>query len=146
MLAQRPAATKRGFTLLEVLLVLAILAVICALVVPQLMGRQELANIDATRLSLKGLEQAIRLYSLDHSGAIPDERSGLSALVTAPSNSRRWRGPYLNELPKDAWGNLIAYEAHGRRGSRATFLLRSPGPDGALNTQDDITSDKPDGS
>lgn len=146
MLVRRPAATRRGFTLLEVLLVMAILAVICALVVPQLMGRQELANVDATRLSLKGLEQAIRLYSLDHAGAIPDERSGLPALVTAPPNSRRWRGPYLDELPKDAWGNPIAYEARGRQGSRATFVLRSPGPDGALNTQDDITSDKPDGN
>lgn len=134
----RPA----GFTLLEVLLVVAILGVIASLVVPQLMGRQEQANLDATRLSIAGIDQALKLFSLDHAGKYPTTTDGLGALVTSPAQSTRWRGPYLDSLPQDAWGQPFTYELPAAREGRSRYILRSSGPDGVANTPDDITNQR----
>lgn len=131
-----------GFTLLEVLLVVAILGVIASLVVPQLMGRQEQANLDATRLSMSGIDQALKLFALDHSGRYPTTAEGLGALVTAPAQSTRWRGPYLEALPQDAWGQPFTYQLQANRDGRSHFTLRSAGPDGVAETPDDITNER----
>lgn len=135
---------RRGFTLIEVLLVLAILGVIAAMVVPQLLGRQKKANIDATRLSITGLEQALELYAVDHSGEYPTTGEGLESLLTAPNNDEKWHGPYLKEskaVPVDAWGRPLQYEypgQHNTGGSKPD--ISSGGPDKAFGTADDITN------
>jgi general secretion pathway protein G len=130
-----------GFTLVEVLLVLAILGVITSMVVPRLVGRQKQANIDATSLSIKGIEQSLKLYALDHGGEYPSTQDGLSALVQSPQGNRAssWRGPYLESLPTDAWGNTFHYASPGQMNTNGVDLV-SPGPDGALNTNDDVTN------
>lgn len=129
---------RRGFTLIEVLLVLAILGVIMSLVVPRLLGRQKHANEDATYISIYGVEQALKLYSMDHGGAYPSTSEGLNALLQpGRSDDRRWRGPYVEKIPRDAWGNPIAYEYPGRRNQDGADLY-SPGPDGVEGTDDDL--------
>lgn len=135
---------RRGFTLIEVLLVLAILGVIAAMVVPQLLGRQKQANVDATRLSINGLEQALELYAVDHSGEFPTTGEGLESLLVAPNNDEKWHGPYLKEtksVPLDAWGRPLQYEypgQHNTQGSKPD--ISSGGPDKAFGTNDDITN------
>jgi general secretion pathway protein G len=138
--SNRRVALARGFTLIEVLLVLAILGVIMSLVVPRLIGRQKHANADATRLSIKGIDQALKLYALDHSGEFPSSNDGLESLITAPAGrDARWRGPYLDTLPVDAWGRAFRYVYPGRHRSGG-FDISSSGPDGAAGTEDDINN------
>ncbi|MES2794064.1 MAG: type II secretion system major pseudopilin GspG [Planctomycetota bacterium] len=134
---------RRGFTLIEVLLVLAILGVIAAMVVPQLMGRQKKANIDATRLSITGVEQALDLYAVDHSGEYPTTAEGLEALISHPNNDEKWNGPYLKEtkVPVDAWGRPLQYEFPGQHNAQGTKPdISSGGLDKAFGTEDDINN------
>jgi general secretion pathway protein G len=134
---------RRGFTLIEVLLVLAILGVIAAMVVPQLLGRQKKANIDATRLSITGVEQALDLYAVDHSGEYPTTAEGLESLISHPNNDEKWNGPYLKEtkVPVDAWGRPLQYEYPGQHNAQGTKPdISSGGVDKAFGTEDDITN------
>lgn len=135
---------RRGFTLIEVLLVLAILGVIAAMVVPQLLGRQQKANDDAARLSITGLEQALDFYAVDHNGEYPTTGEGLEVLLTAPNNDDKWKGPYIKDskkLPVDPWGRPFVYAypgTHNASGSKPDIF--STGKDKAEGTADDITN------
>jgi general secretion pathway protein G len=138
--------SRRGFTLVEVLLVLAILGVIMSLVVPRVMGRQEHALADATKLSIKGIEQALRMYALDHGGRYPSGSEGLDVLTTPPKrDDSRWRGPYLEHPAKDAWGSEFVYVSPGRRNPRG-FDIVSAGPDLQPDTDDDVGNWEPEAS
>ena len=141
---RQPRSRRDGFTLLEVLLVLAIMGVIAAMVVPQLIGRQKQANIDATKLSIHGVEQALKLYATDHDGEYPPTNVGLQALIIAPANDPNWKRPYLEntqELPKDAWGSPFQYEYPGQHNAGADKPdIWSWGPDRTPNTDDDVTN------
>ncbi len=129
---------RAGFTLMELLLVLAILGVIMAMVVPNLLGRQKYANIDATQISVRGAEQALKMYSIDHLGDMPSTSEGFQALIQPRSTKdKRWRGPYLDRMPTDAWGVELKYEFPGRR-NKSTFDVSSSGPDKTFGTDDDI--------
>lgn len=137
----RTISSRAGFTLMEVLLVLAILGVIAAMVVPQFFGRQEQASIDATALSIKGIEQALKLYQLDHGGSYPTTNDGLQSLVTAQSNDPKWKGPYLDDLPKDAWGKPFQYQYPPQHNTAAKKPdIWSSGLDQSNNTADDISN------
>lgn len=128
----------RGFTLIELLLVLSILGVLMAMVIPNLTGRQQHANTDVTRGSITGIEQALKMYQLDHQGLVPSTREGLDSLVKRPhKNSARWRGPYLDELPSDPWGNEFIYTAPGKHNASG-YDITSMGPDRRQGTDDDI--------
>lgn len=133
--------SQRGaFTLIELLLVLAILGVIMSMVIPNLLGRQKYANIDATRGSVKGAEQAVRMYALDHLGEYPTVAEGFRVLIEAPrGNDTRWRGPYLTSMPQDAWGNDLVYQFPSKH-APSEFDVYSCGPDKSPNTSDDIGS------
>lgn len=129
---------RRGFTLMEVLLVLGILGVIMAMVVPRVLGRQQHANADATRVSLGGLSQALRLYALDHGGSYPSTSEGLDILIRQPSRrDASWKGPYLDKMPRDAWGESLQYRCPGAR-NPDSFDISSAGPDRRHGTADDI--------
>lgn len=128
---------RNAFTLIEMLLVLAILGVLLTMTVPNLLGRQEVANIDVTRGSIAGVQQAIRMYQLDHRGQVPSSRDGLRGLVQKTNSSdRHWRGPYIEQLPEDAWGTELNYVTPGKKNS--LYDIVSAGPDRVLGTEDDL--------
>jgi len=125
---------------MEVLLVLGIMGIIMAMVMPRVLGRQKHASIDATRVSVEGLTQALRLYSLDHRGRYPNSSENLTVLIENPgSRDPRWRGPYLDRMPQDAWGNDFLFVSPGVKNPE-TFDISSSGPDGVLGNADDINN------
>lgn len=127
---------KRAFTLVELLVVVIILGILAALVVPRVIGRVDEARIEATRVQLKAIKDALEQYKLDN-GQYPTTEQGLKALVekpTAPPSPTRWR-QYMEKLPKDGWDRDFIYISPGL--GRA-FELRSVGPDGKEGTEDDI--------
>jgi len=104
---------RRGFTLTEVLLVLAILGVIAAMVVPNLLGRQREAMVKSSKMSIKSLSDAAKQYAVDHDGEFPPGgRDEVIGLLTNPGADKDGKqiSPYLESIPKDAWGEPLYYE------------------------------------
>jgi general secretion pathway protein G len=128
---------RRGFTLMEVLLVLAILVVLGSMVTVGYMQIKRNADRDAAKGQIGLLENAVDLYALNV-GTCPTTQQGLLALREAPSdlkNVAKWAGPYLKEeLPIDPWGQPYQYEQI----SADQFKVWSNGPDGQQGSEDDI--------
>ena len=123
---------RRGFTLLELLLVLAILVVLGGIVLMNFGGAQDDAYQNTTLTQLNSLKSNIAMYRI-RTNALPGT---LEELRDGPSDSEkqaRWTGPIINEIPTDAWGQPIVYTVSGN-----TFELRSGGIDGQTNTEDDL--------
>lgn len=131
------SSTRKAFTLIEVLLVLAILLVIMGLVVPRLTDRQRDAKIEATKVSIEGLSQALKLYALDHDGEPPRSVDGLKVLMDPGAGDKTWKGPYLERPAVDAWKQPLHYRFPGQRNTRS-YDITSGGPDKILGTPDDI--------
>src|SRR5580765_5477524 len=93
---------RSGFTLMEILIVLAILAVIIGLVLPNLIGAQKGANLKAAKLAIRNVEQAIEMYASDHEGEFPQGGQGLDVLLQGAGDSK-WKGPYVKggKVPAD---------------------------------------------
>ncbi|OPY11876.1 MAG: Type II secretion system protein G precursor [Syntrophus sp. PtaB.Bin001] len=123
---------NKGFTLIELMVVLVILGVLAGLIVPKMMGRTEEAKQVKTKLQMDGIEAALKLYKLDN-GVYPTTEQGLQALVEAPKTGtppKAWReGGYLEKkkVPVDGWGNPFVYIQPGTHGE---FDLSSNGADG----------------
>jgi general secretion pathway protein G len=134
----------RGFTLIEVLLVVAILGVIAAAVVPALIGRQQEANIQITRTDIKGLEQALKMYAIDHDGEYLQGGKDALQQLTAASEYRGKRiKPYLEETPKDAWGEPLYYEypsTKGTKGEKPAIWSSGPNRQNEEGGGDDINN------
>lgn len=134
---------RRGFTLVEIMIVLAIVAMLMAMVGPRLLKSQEKADLKATNLQIKNLETALKQYYAENRH-YPTTEEGLGALLEKPADEQRarnWDGPYIEEekLPVDPWGNTYAYEFPPTEGKRKNFPnLYSFGPDGQEKTDDDI--------
>jgi len=116
---------RTGFTLIEVLLVVAILGILAGVVVANFAGRQERAMIQATRASIKAIATAVEMYEVD-TGQYPARLENL----IEDDGSPNWNGPYLKtqkkgELPRDAWGQMFEY-TH----TENSFKIISPGPPG----------------
>lgn len=133
--------SQKGFTFIEIMVVLIIIAGLAAIVTPNIMKRLDEANVKLTKTNMANLESAIKLFKLDN-GFYPDSHQGLSALIAPPTigrEARRWNGPYLEkgQIPLDSWSNDFIYlgPEHSNNG---TYTLRSPGEDGVVNTGDDI--------
>ena len=119
---------RRGFTLLEVMVVMFILGLLATLVAPKIMGRAEDARRTKAIADMKGIEQALNLYRLD-GGGYPTTEQGLEALVRKPERPplpRAWNpNGYLERVPLDPWGHPYVYLGDGGR-----FTLKSYGADG----------------
>ena len=123
------SSLQTGFSLIELLVVLTIIALLGAVVGPQVMKHLGGAKADTTRMQIEDLGAALDLYYLDN-GDYPNSDEGLSALVEAPAGVERWNGPYLKKkkLPQDGWGNTFHYASPGKNGS---YDLYSYGADNA---------------
>ncbi|MFY9254429.1 MAG: type II secretion system major pseudopilin GspG [Fuerstiella sp.] len=137
---QRSRATKSarraGFTLVEVLLVLAILGAIAAMVVPDLLSRQNKALSDSVLISIKSTEQALKMYAIDHSGKWPKSDVAIKTMLEAPGSDPQWNGPYLESSPIDPWGNEL--RCRQSKDSKSRLKIYSVGPDGKEGTDDDV--------
>lgn len=130
--------SKAGFTLVEMLLVLVILSTLAALVVPKLAGRTQQADETAAQSDISTMSNLLDAFEVDN-GYYPDTSDGLELLVVDPGDSR-WRGPYMEKVPVDPWGNAYIYEYPGSE-NESGFDLYSMGVDGRENTEDDIFKD-----
>jgi len=133
---------RQGFTLVELLLVLVILAVLAAIVIPKMAGRSEQARETAATTQIAAFKTALDTFEIDN-GYYPSGEKGLDELVDEPSNAKNWRGPYLDNIPVDPWGNEYIYEYQGKNNQKG-YDIMSVGPDGRANTDDDIVSWKKD--
>ena len=128
----------RGFTLIEIMVVIVILGILAGLIVPRIMSRPEEARRTKAALQIRSIESALKLYKLDN-GVYPDTEQGLEALIKKPETGimpKNWReGGYLesSKVPKDAWGNPFVYIMPGQHGDfdlSAYGLDREKGGDG----------------
>jgi general secretion pathway protein G len=135
MLKRSPHPTirrRRGFTLLEILIVLAIIGVIAAMVVPRLLGQQRQAYIDATKVAIKNAQNALDLYAKDNFGNFPKGSGNeevWALLMNPPAQEGRRVEPYADEPFKDAWGRRLYYEWTGNE-TTGKPKIWSAGPDG----------------
>jgi len=124
----------RGFTLIEILVVVVIIGILAALVAPQVFGKIDEARVVKARQDIRAFESALDIYRLDNF-RYPTTDQGLQALVTRPTDAKNWRAEgYVKQLMKDPWGNEYQYVAPGTRGG--AFDLYSLGRDGAPGGED----------
>lgn len=136
----RASEKQRGFTLLEIMVVIVILGVLASLVIPSLMGNKDRADRQKAVSDLVTLENALDMYKLDNS-RYPTSEQGLKALVSQPTVAplpRNYRSDgYIRRLPQDPWGKDYILVSPGQHGA---FDLISSGPDTVLGTEDDINN------
>ncbi|RXZ43225.1 type II secretion system major pseudopilin GspG [Crenobacter cavernae] len=141
MKTRSKTAALRGFTLIEVLVVIAILGVLAALVVPKIMSRPDEARVVAARQDIASLGQALKLYRLDN-GRYPNPEQGLDALTEKPTIAplpKNWKpGGYLERLPQDPWGNAYQYASPGTHGEFDLWSLGADGEAGGEGNDADI--------
>jgi general secretion pathway protein G len=132
-----------GFTLIEILVVITILAILGALVVPKIMNRPNEARVVAAKQDIRSVVQALKLYKLDN-GRYPSTEQGLKALVEKPSAAplpNNWKtGGYLEKLPKDPWGSDYLYLSPGIKGEIDVMSYGADGQQGGEGTDADIGS------
>jgi general secretion pathway protein G len=133
----------RGFTLIEIMVVVVIIAILGALVGPKLLGRTDEARIIAVRQDISTIMQALKLYRLDNN-RYPTTEQGLQALVERPTSgppAPGWKeGGYLDRMPVDPWGNSYQYLNPGIKGEIDVFSLGADGQPGGTEGDSDIGS------
>lgn len=140
--AQGMARTlHKGFTLIELMVVLVIIGLLAALIVPNVLDRADDARVTAARTDVSNLMQALKLYKLDNQ-RFPTAEQGLQALVTKPTVSPvpgNWK-PYLEKLPNDPWGHSYQYVNPGVKGAVDVFSFGADGEAGGEGRDADIGS------
>ena len=138
-------ADCRGFTLIELMVVIVILGILAGLIIPRIMGRPEEAKQLKAKMQIESLETALNLYKLDN-GGYPDTEQGLQALIEKPETGKlptKWReGGYLEKgkLPKDPWGNDFVYLCPGAHGEYDIISYGYDGVPGGEDKNKDINS------
>jgi general secretion pathway protein G len=131
---------QRGFTLIEIMVVVIILGILAAIVAPNVIGRIDDAQVTRVQQDIRGIENALKFYRLDNF-AYPTSEQGLEALVTRPAdpNIRNWKpGGYLDRLPKDPWGNNYQYLNPGQNSEIDIYTFGRDGRPGGEGIDADI--------
>ena len=132
---------RRGFTLIELMVVLVIIGVLAALIVPNVIGRADDARVTAARTDVNNLMQALKLYRLDNQ-RYPTGEQGLQALLARPTAgpaAPNWK-PYVEKLPMDPWGHSYQYMNPGIKGEIDVFSLGADGQPGGEGNNADVGS------
>ncbi|HAN69408.1 MAG TPA: type II secretion system protein GspG [Halieaceae bacterium] len=133
--------SDRGFTLVELLVVLAILALLAGLVGPQVLNQLGGAKSKTAGVQIRDLEQALEMYKLDL-GRFPPTDAGLEALVREPAGAKGWNGPYLRgtSVPDDPWGNAYNYRFPGQHTAYDLFSYGADAAPGGSGENADVTN------
>ncbi|MFQ5735877.1 MAG: type II secretion system major pseudopilin GspG [Thermodesulfobacteriota bacterium] len=135
----------KGFTLIELMVVIVILGILAAIIAPRIIGRTDEAKVTEAKVQIKNLETALKLYKIDN-GSYPTTEQGLEALVRKPTTGsipRHWRrGGYLEKksLPNDPWGNPYQYASPGLNDDLDIFSYGGDGARGGEGIDEDIES------
>ena len=137
---------NRGFTLIEIILVVVIILTLASVVGPRLVNRGRQARISTTRIQIESIRSALQNFEINAS-RFPTTSEGLEALVKRPSvlNAAQWPDSYLERVPKDSFGNAYRYVYPAEKGE-GDYDLISAGPDGHFGTDDDISNHQEDSS
>ena len=138
--SKKIVTSSSGFTLIELIVVVAIIGLLAGLVVPQFIKQEEKATAKATRAQIELLGTALDTFRLDV-GRYPTAQEGLQALNQRPGGLDRWDGPYLKkEVPLDPWGRPYVYKSPGEHGPYEILSYGADGAPGGQDTNRDIAS------
>ena len=133
-------STTRGFTLLELLVVMVIIGMLAAFVAPRYFAQVGKSQLKSAKAQITALEQALDQYRLDL-GQYPTTEEGLAALNAAPTANPAWLGPYLKKaVPNDPWGRPFVYVQPGTHGDFDLVSLGKDGREGGVGDNSDVTS------
>jgi general secretion pathway protein G len=128
-------ASRSGFSLIEIMIAVSIIALVAGLVVPNAMDYFRKARIKSTRVAMKGVQDAIQSFNMD-TGSYPASLSDLKVRPSDERTAKRWDGPYLSGDPNDAWGNELVYTLRPK-GSQPPYELYSWGASGEGSPQEE---------
>lgn len=139
--AEMKRRRQAGFTLVELLVVMAILVLLTSIVAPRVIGYIGSSRTKAAQVQIEGLSTSLELYRLDV-GKYPTTNEGLAALVRRPSSARAWNGPYIKgtNVPADPWGAAYLYRSPGKHGAFDIFSYGADGRAGGEGENQDATS------
>lgn len=137
---KRAKRLPKGFSLLELLVVLVIIGLLVGIVGPKLFNRLGKSKIETTRAQIDAFSKALDQYRLD-TGHYPSTEQGLAALVERPANESKWDGPYLAKaVPPDPWGKPYSYKSPGEHGEYDLLSFGSDGQPGGSGEAADVVS------
>ncbi|MDZ7841298.1 MAG: type II secretion system major pseudopilin GspG [Gammaproteobacteria bacterium] len=138
---------QKGFTLIEIMVVVVIIGLLATLVLPRVLGRQEQAQVEKAKADIQALSSALKLYKLDNYN-FPSTQQGLEALRREPGGdppANNWKqGGYIERLPADPWGNEYQYLSPGQHGEFDLWSWGSDGKPGGDDAAADIGNWDPD--
>jgi len=130
---------QSGFTMIELMVVIVILGILAAAVVPQLVGRDDMAKVTVAKSDIRNISNALSMYKLDNAN-FPNTEQGIEALVNQPEEAKNWApGGYLPKLPADPWGNEYVYISPGVNGPYDIYSFGADGVEGGEEFNTDIS-------